>query len=203
MATMWQLRGCSADERHGAVGLEGGAVLLGQERDLPDDRELQLRVVHLLDVVAPARGGRDRRGVDDLDGARVGTVAAGHLGVELADGAVDGDVAVLLVHVVRVGAGLVAQPDAVVLHLVRALVEELVDGEQLAAALLGLVELLHEVPEARLGQDLVLGEEAHPVDLGHRVLGRRGRAAHNLVLVHARLQGRVLGESLDHLVGCP
>ena len=37
--------------------LEGGAVLLGQERDLPDDRELQLRVVHLLDVVAPAMDG--------------------------------------------------------------------------------------------------------------------------------------------------
>ena len=48
----------------------------------------------------------------------------------------------LLVHVVRVRAGLVAEPDAVVLHLVRALVEELVDGEQLAAALLGLVGLL-------------------------------------------------------------
>ena len=48
---------------------------------------------------------------------------------------------VILVHVVRVGAGLVAQPDAVVLHLVRALVEELVDGEQLAATLLGLAEL--------------------------------------------------------------
>ena len=31
-----------------------------------------------------------------VHGARVSTVAAGHLGVELADGAVDGDVTVLL-----------------------------------------------------------------------------------------------------------
>ena len=121
------------------MGLEGRAVLLRQDRDLPDNRELQRGVMHLLHVVAPARGGRDRRGVDDLDGARVSTMAARHLRVELADGAVDGHVTVLLVHVVRVRAGLVAQPDTVVLHLVRALVEELVHGKQLSATLLGLV----------------------------------------------------------------
>ena len=122
---------------------------------------------HLRHMLALALGGHQRGRVDDLDCVRVRTVPARHLGVHLADRAVDGYVTELLVHVVGVRAALVAQPDAVIFHLRGALVENLVDSQQLAATLLGLVEFLREVPEARLGQHRVLREQPHPVDLRH------------------------------------
>merc|ERR1712216_882666 len=77
--------------------------------------------------------------MDDLDRSRLRAVATGHLLVHLADSAVDGHVTVLLVHVVRVGAGLVPEPDAVVLGLRGGTVEELVDCEQLAALFFALL----------------------------------------------------------------
>mmetsp|Transcript_120564 Transcript_120564/g.346377 ORF Transcript_120564/g.346377 Transcript_120564/m.346377 type:complete len:221 (-) Transcript_120564:7-669(-) len=188
----------STHECHRPPGLEGGAQVLSDHRQFADDGVLQGVVVHFGDVVALALGRLQGGGVNDLDRVGVGPVAAGHLRIHLAHGAVDVHVTVLLVHVVRVGAALVAQPNAVVLHLGRALVEELVNGEQLTPALLGLVQLLHEVPEPGLGQDLVLREQAHPVDLRDGVLRCGGRPADDLVLVHPRLARRVHQE-LPHV----
>ena len=109
--------------------------------------------MHLLDLLAAALLGLQDGRVDDLDGVGARTVPASHLLVHVAYR----DVAVVLVHVVRVRAALVAQPDAVVVHLQRLLLEDLVEAQELAVAL-GLVQLLHEVPEPGLGQHLVLGE---------------------------------------------
>lgn len=52
-----------------------------------------------------------------MDGPEAGTVAGGHVGVESLDGVGAGHLAVLLVHVVGAGAGVVAEPDTEVLDL--------------------------------------------------------------------------------------
>mmetsp|Transcript_123070 Transcript_123070/g.348803 ORF Transcript_123070/g.348803 Transcript_123070/m.348803 type:complete len:225 (+) Transcript_123070:98-772(+) len=194
---------CSLREGLRARRLEGGAKPFVDERPLPDDRELQLRVVHLLHMISPALRWCENCGVDDLNAPWLRTVPTCHFAVHLADSAVDGDVAVLLVHVVRVRAAVVPEPDGVVFHLCRPAIKELVHCEQLAATLLRLVELLHEVPEPRLREDDVPREQAHPVDLGRRVLrGGRG-AAHDLVLVHLGLEGWVILDGLHHCSAWP
>lgn len=58
----------------------------------------------------------------------------------------------------------------------------LVHREDLASRALHLAVLVQEVPEARLGHNLVLGEHTHPVDLRVRVVLRRLAPAHNLIL---------------------
>jgi hypothetical protein len=71
--------------------------------------------VELLRVVPLAQLEVDRRRLDDLDAGGPHAVARGHLVVHLLHGAVQGRVAVLLVHVVVPRPALVPQPDAVVL----------------------------------------------------------------------------------------
>merc|ERR1740117_451306 len=190
-------RSRSSDEGARAFGLEGSTVLLAHQWHLPDNRELQPLLVHLHHVVAAALGGWQHRRVDDLDAAWLSAVTTSHFSVQLAHSTVDGDVSEFLVHVVRVGAALVPKPDAVVLHLRWAAVVELVDGEQLTATLLSLVQLLHEIPETRLSQHNVLGEQAHSVDFWRWVFRSWRGAAHDLKLLHLRLQRRIL-HSLDH-----
>merc|ERR1739848_821980 len=75
------------------------------------------------------------------------------LSVHLGDRSVDREIAVLLVHVVLVSPAAVPKPDAVVLHGVRVLLEDLIDREHLATSLLRLAHLLHEVPELALGKN--------------------------------------------------
>ena len=60
-----------------------------------------------------------------------------------------------------------------------------VDGDDLTGRLLDLAELAEEVPEAGLGDDLVRGKDAHPVELGLGLLLRRQLAADDLVLLEA------------------
>lgn len=123
-------------------------------------------------------------GTDDLNGARAGAVTAGHLVVELGDGAGELEVAVLAVHVVGAGAGVVAEPDAVVLDGAGVLLGELYAVEDLAGGLLHFAELAHEVPEFGLGHRGVGGEDDHAVGFGVGVLVGAGLAAHYLVLAH-------------------
>ena len=61
----------------------------------------------------------------------------------------------------------------------------LVQGDDLAVRLLDLAELAEEVPEPRLGNDIVGRKNAHAVDLGGRV-GLAGEvAADDLVFLEA------------------
>lgn len=62
----------------------------------------------------------------------------------------------------------------------------LVDGNDLTVDLLDLLQLAQEVPEARLGNDLVRGEDAHAVQLGGGLLLGRELAANDLILVELR-----------------
>lgn len=103
------------------------------------------------------------------------------------DGVGAGELAVLFVHVVRARARVVADPDAKVLDLHGSLLKDLVDRDNLAGGLLDLLHLLEEVEEARLGDNLVGGEDAHLEKLLRRSSGllRGGElAANDLVLVH-------------------
>ena len=108
-------------------------------RDFLDHRELELLVMHLHDMLTTALLIGDGGGMDDLNGAGVRAMASGHLLVELAHRAIDVHVAELLVHVVRICSAVVAQPDAVILHLGWGSVMQLVDRQQLTTTLLGLV----------------------------------------------------------------
>ena len=154
--------------------------------------------MHLQDVLAAALLVRDGGRVDDLDRTGVCAVATGHLLVELPNSAVDVHIAELLVHVVSVGTAVIPQPDAIVLHLGRGGVVQLIHGQQLTTTLLRLVEPLHEIPKAGFGQHHIPGKNPHAVDLRSRVLRCWCCTAHDLVLVHIGLQGLVDGESLSH-----
>jgi len=68
---------------------------------------------------------QERKKKTYVDGPETRTVTGGHVLVHGLDGVGAGHVAVLLVHVVGAGAGVVADPDAKVLDLLRALLMNL------------------------------------------------------------------------------
>ena len=117
---------------HGDVGKAGleGALELRLSGPVAEGRqgELDLRVVELGDAHALALGGGDHGGLDDLDVGHADPVAGGHLLVHVLHGGVEGRLAVLLVHVVDAGTGLVANPDAEVLDGGGLLLEDLEGG---------------------------------------------------------------------------
>lgn len=120
-------------------------------------RQRARRVAHqeLGDVNAAALARLHHRGLDDLDRALTGAVAAVHLLVELVDGADEGGVAELLVHVVGAAARVVAEPDAVVLHVQSLLLVNLgAAGREAAGA-------VREGPESVAS--IVLALDAGPV----------------------------------------
>ena len=159
------------EEADGAVGLVGGAEGLGGRTGLAlGEAELEVGLDELRDSGALELVGAEHGGVDDPDGGAADTVQGGDLSVHLVDGSVQGDSAVLLVHVVGARAGVEAKGDAVVLDLGKVLLNDLGDLEDLAGGSLGLVELGKEVPEARHGDGLVEGEKLHAEDLGGGVL---------------------------------
>ena len=118
---------------------------------------------------------------------------SGHLLVALLHSAEERSVTVLLVHVVRAGAGVVAQLDAVVLHLLVLLVNlprsrpnrYLVHGEDLTGSLL-LLQSVHEIPVAGLGRHRVGSEQSHSVNLRLRIHLGGQSAANDLVVVNLR-----------------
>ena len=120
---------------------------------------------------------------------------SGHLLVALLHSAEERSVTVLLVHVVSAGAGVVAQLDAVVLHLLVLFVDlprsrptrYLVHGEDFPSSLLHLLQSVHEIPVAGLGSHRVRSEQSHSVNLrlGVRLGGES--AANDLIVVNLRL----------------
>ncbi len=74
----------------------------------------------------------------------------------MSDGTVEGEVSVLLVHVVSSRSGVVSEPDSVVLDVGVLLFENFVDGKNLTSGLLQLVDLVKEIPETRLDGNLIM-----------------------------------------------
>ena len=155
--------------------------------------DVLLGELHAVDAaeVLGAEGGRP----DDLDGPGTAAVAAGHLVVQLGDGASEGQVAELAVHVVRAGAGVITEPDAVVLDDAGVLLGDLGDVEDLSGRLLHLAELVQVVPELGPGDDGVGGEDDHPVGLRVGVVVGGHVPADDLVLTHLSRDGHI-GKSI-------
>lgn len=103
---------------------------------------------------------------------------------EKVHGAAQVRVSVLAVHVVDAGARVVLDPEAKVLHVAGVLLRDLIHVQDLAGGLLHLTHLVHEVPEAGLGHDLVGSEQLHAVSGRVRVRSRGSLAANHLVQVH-------------------
>ena len=88
---------------------------------------------------------------DNVDVVHARSVPGGHVPVAGGDGPHARKVAVLAVHVVGAGAGVVSEPNAEVLDYVRGLLSQLHALENAAIGLLYLLYLLAVVPEAGLG----------------------------------------------------
>jgi hypothetical protein len=145
-----------------------------------DNSEDLRRLLVKIPLTAP---GQDSGYATYVDRSESSTVAGGHVGVERVDSIGSRQLAVLLVHVVGTGAGVVSDPDTEVLDLQGVLLVDLVEGNDLAVGLLDLLELHQEVPEARLGNDLVGGKDSHAVELGGGVGLAREVAPNDLVLL--------------------
>lgn len=91
--------------------------LVGRADDAVGQGELDAGNQDLLDVGATNISVGNLSDADDLDRAGAGTVAGSHVRVAGLDGGVAGQLAVLLVHVVGAGAGIVTDPDTEVLDL--------------------------------------------------------------------------------------
>lgn len=110
-------------------------------------------------------------------------MAGSHVAVALGDGTADGQVAVLTVHVVSSRTRVVTQPDAEVLDLQRSLLVLALDGDNLTSCLLEFAELTQEVPESRLGDDVVWCEDDHLEERWIRILLRRQFASDDLIFL--------------------
>ena len=153
--------------------------------------ELDVALGELHAVGASEVLGAENGGPDDLDGSGTAAVTAGHLVVQLGDGTGEGEVTELAVHVVGAGAGVVTEPDAVVLDDAGVLLGDLGAVEDLTGGLLHLAELVEVVPKLGLGDDRVGGEEDHPVSLGVRVIVGGHVPADDLVLTHLSRDGHI------------
>lgn len=103
------------------------------------------------------------RGSDDLDRLFSGTVATGHLEVHLRNGTAERGVSVLLEHVDGSSSGQISQVNAIVLHSVGSLLEDLAGGDDFTLDSSDLVLTLHVVPEVRASDNWVTTENAHSV----------------------------------------
>lgn len=149
-------------------------------------RELEIGSKELLDVLSlDILLGSKLDDLENVDGSESRSVSGSHVLVEHLNSVGSRNVSVLLVHVVSAGSGVVSDPDTKVLDLGGGLLGDLVDGDNLTGGLLDLLELGQEVPESRLGNNLVGGEDSHSVEL---LLGSslgRQLSANNLVFVES------------------
>lgn len=133
-----------------------------------------------------------------VNGTESGSMSGGHILVHCLDGIGSRHLAVLLVHVVGSGAGIISDPDAEVLDLQRALLRDLhfirqnfhvqkrkdthhVDADDFSIGLLDLSQLHQEVPETGLCNHGVWRKYSHSVELGRWVCLGWQMAADDLV----------------------
>jgi hypothetical protein len=97
-------------------------------------------------------------GSDDRNSVGGGTMVTGHFGVQLTDGSIEGDVSVLLVHVVVACSGLVPKNDSEGFDVVGSSLKDLIYRQDLTLSTLGLELTSEVVPEFRFGNYFVSGE---------------------------------------------
>lgn len=124
--------------------------------------------------------------LQNVDVSKSGSVSSSQILVHGLNGTDSGDISVFLVHVVDTRSRLVSDPDTEGLDLGWGLLRDGVDGDNLTGSLLGLVQLLQEVPVTRLGNNSVRSKDSHSEQLWlWHVLGRE-TTADNLILVQSR-----------------
>ena len=133
------------------------------------ERELDVRLVELLDVLTSAVARVNLLNSDDLNASVACTVPGSHFCVKLVDGSDEGGITELLVHVVGTAAAVVAKPHSKVLHVGGLFLVNFVNAENLSGGLLELVDLVKKVPESALSRDRVGSEDTHAEDRGFLV----------------------------------
>lgn len=113
-------------------------------------------------------------------------MARSHVAVALGDGTADGQVAVLTVHVVSSRTGVITQPDAEVLDLQRSLLVLALDGDNFTSCLLEFAQLTQEVPEPRLGDDVIWCEDDHLEERWIWILLGRQFASDDLIFLQLK-----------------
>lgn len=148
------------------------------------ERERKVLADELLDVGSlDILGLLDFDDAEDVDRPESSAVAGSHVLVEGLNGVGSRHLSVLLVHVVGTRSRVVSDPDAEVLDAEGVLLGDLVQADDLTVGLLDLLQLGKEVPEARLGNDLIGSEDSHAVQLGGRVGLGRQMATNDLVFL--------------------
>ena len=105
----------------------------------------------------------------------------------------------LLIHIMRPAPRIIANPNPKVLHAQGAALSDLIHTHDLAVGLFHHFELAEEVPEARLGDDLVGCEDAHAVELGRGLGGCGEVTSDDLVFFecHCRFVCLLLGKGRE------
>lgn len=124
-------------------------------------------------------------------------MARSHVTVALSDSTSDGQVTVLTVHVVCTRTRVITQPDAEILDLLRCALVLALDRDNLTGCLLEFAQLAEEIPEARLGDDVVWRKDDHLEEWRIFLLLRWQLAADDLVFLELKREGASVSEEFD------
>ena len=102
--------------------------------------------------------------------------------MKLTDSTIQGNISVLLVHVVVSGSGLVSEDNAEGFHVIGSTLEDLVDSENLSLSALGLELSSQVVPKLGLSDNFISCEESNGIDFGVSVLFSGQLASEHKVL---------------------
>lgn len=130
-----------------------------------------------------------------LDWMCASTMAGSHISVALSDCTTNGQVTVLAVHVVGARTWVITQPDSEVLDLQRSLLVLALDGDDLTGCLLEFAQLTQEIPETRLGDDVIRCKDDHLEEWRVWLLLGRQLATDDLIF----LQLKQAKQSISHV----
>ena len=147
-------------------------------------REFDLSLGILHTVVSLQVLGGNHSSSDDLDGSRTSAMAPSHFIVQLRDGTGKCNISVLSVHVVCSTSRGITKPNTKVLDNICVLLNNFHAVKDLSSGLLHLTELVHVIPELRLGNNSVRSEDDHSVSLGVGMILGGSLSANHLVLLH-------------------
>jgi hypothetical protein len=121
-------------------------------------------------------------GSDDGDGIRGSSVVTSHLSMKLTDSTIQGNISVLLVHIVVSSSGLVSEDNAEGFHMIGSALEDLVNSKNLPLSALGLELSSQVVPKLGLSDNFISCEESNGIDFGVSVLFSGQLASEHKVL---------------------
>lgn len=121
-------------------------------------------------------------GSDDRDGIRRSSVISCHFCVKLTDSTIQGNISVLLVHIVVSSSGLVSKDDSEGFDVIGSALEDLVNSKNLSLSALSLELSSQVVPKLGLSDNFISCEESNGIDFGVSVLFSGQLASEHKVL---------------------